>query len=97
MLRNGRALLTVTLLPLLWFDASATTRRQNTPNPPSTASVAITQASSMVERAQKGDPQAQYHLGSSYMTGTGVPLDYNEAVIWLESRRIRISLMPNSR
>jgi hypothetical protein len=32
--------------------------------------------------AEKGDARAQYHLGTLYFTGTGVPQDYAEALKW---------------
>ena len=32
--------------------------------------------------AEQGDARAQYHLGTLYFTGTGVPQDYAEALKW---------------
>ncbi|MYH28735.1 MAG: redoxin domain-containing protein [Acidobacteria bacterium] len=32
--------------------------------------------------AEQGDPEAQFHLGSAYQSGTGVPEDDAEAVAW---------------
>ena len=32
--------------------------------------------------AEKGDADAQYHLGAMYMVGRGVPQDYTQAVKW---------------
>ena len=33
-------------------------------------------------RAEAGDADAQYNLGASYASGSGVPQDYTEAVRW---------------
>src|SRR5258706_13016366 len=33
-------------------------------------------------RAEHGDTDAQYHLGSAYYYGRGVPQDYAEAIRW---------------
>jgi hypothetical protein len=35
-----------------------------------------------VQRAEHGDPVAQFTLGSSYANGRGVPPDYRQAVKW---------------
>ena len=32
--------------------------------------------------AEQGDAEAQYHLGTRYFTGAGVPKDYAEALKW---------------
>jgi TPR repeat protein len=32
--------------------------------------------------AEQGDARAQYHLGTRYFTGMGVPQDYGEALEW---------------
>jgi hypothetical protein len=36
----------------------------------------------LVRLAEKGDAEAQHHLGEWYRTGHGVPQDYAEAVKW---------------
>jgi len=79
-----QGLFTITLLLLLRFNVSATTPRQDRPHQSSTSNVANTQISATIEQAQKGDPKAQYQLGSFYMTGTNVPRDDIKAVLWLE-------------
>lgn len=43
---------------------------------------ATPQLSSISQRAEAGDPQAQYQLGSFYMSGTDVQLDYRQAAAW---------------
>ena len=35
-----------------------------------------------LEKAQRGDAEAQYNLGYMYATGEGVPEDHTEAVKW---------------
>jgi TPR repeat protein len=84
MLRNKRTLFAVTLIGLLWFDIPARARIQHDTKPSSTSATADPQISSLTERAQQRDPQAQYQLGRSYMTGTNVPLDYKQARAWLQ-------------
>ena len=36
------------------------------------------------EDAEKGNAEAQYHLGSRYFFGLGVKQDYNEAAKWFK-------------
>ena len=78
---NSRALFAVTLMPILWFNASATTGTQHTTKP-GVSSNGAPQISSISQRAKQGDPQAEYQLGSWYLNRTNPPIDYQQAVTW---------------
>jgi hypothetical protein len=78
---NSRVLFAVTLIPMLWFDASASMGTQHKTKPPVSSDVGAPQLSSISKQAEQGDPHAEYKLGSLYMTGTSVPLDYQQAVM----------------
>ena len=77
-----RVLFAVTLMSMLWFDASATTRTQHNTTPGVRSNAAAPEISSVSQRAEQGDAQAEYQLGSFYRTGTNVRLDYQQALKW---------------
>src|SRR5437588_2375284 len=77
---NSRVLFAVTSMLMLWFDASAISGTQHKTKPAVSSDAAVRQISSISQRAEQGDPQAEYKLGSLYLTGTSVPLDYAQAV-----------------
>lgn len=72
MQRNNRTLLAVTLMPLLWFNAFATTRSQQDTKRSATLTVPASRVASITERARLGDSQAEYQLGWSYITSKNV-------------------------
>jgi len=81
---NSRAFLSFTLVPLIWFSASAVVTTRH----PGGATVAAgqnakLQTQSLLEKAQAGDAEAEYEIGWAYFTGKGVSVDYQEAARWL--------------
>ena len=84
MVMNARSFLSFTLVPVVWFSASAmvTAGRPRGVSPAAPQNVKI-HAQSMMEKAQAGDAKAEYQVGWSYFTGREVPVDYKEAAKWL--------------
>src|ERR1700738_3234751 len=80
---NSRVLFTGTLLAVVWF-CSVTNVAQGQASAGPIRSVGTDEAdpSSLKKEAQSGDVKAEYLLGWSYMGGTGVSQDYQEAAKW---------------
>src|SRR5437660_9077719 len=83
MTMNLKVLFTVTLLAAVWF-CSFTKVAQAHAAAGSIQNGETGQAdfSSLKKKAQSGDVKAEYPLGWSYMNGTGISQDYEEAAKW---------------
>src|ERR1700689_2492881 len=80
---NLRVLLAVTLLSSLSFHLSVmTTTVQHPASANDSDNRLELDISSLQQQARDGEAQAQYKLGWSYMTGSGVPRDYEKALNW---------------
>src|ERR1700757_526426 len=78
---NFRVLSVVTLLATLSFHLSALTTTGHQPASHDDSKLEL-DISSLKQQAREGDAKAQYKLGWSYMTGSGVTKDYEEALHW---------------
>src|ERR1700693_5859863 len=76
---NLRMLLAVTLLASISFHLSASTTGQH-PASPNDSHKPQLDVSSLRQQVRDGDAKAQYKLGLSYMTGSGVTRDYEKAL-----------------
>jgi TPR repeat protein len=81
---NARAFLLFTSLTVTWFCvfASGTAFEQNAQSVGDTKQLQL-DISSLHQKALQGDAKAEYKLGWSYMTGTGIPQNYSEAAKYL--------------
>src|SRR5690242_15664707 len=83
MIMNSRALFTVTLLAGVWFcSLTNVAQGQTNAGPMRSGETGQADLSSLMQKAQSGDVKAEYLLGWSYMSGTGVSQDYQEAARW---------------
>src|SRR5271169_4037878 len=83
---NSQKLLAVTLLASISFHLSAmTTTGQRHASADDSHNRLQLDISSLKQQARDGDAQAQYKLGWSYMTGTGVTNDYETALNWFKN------------
>ncbi len=46
-------------------------------------------AGTLLERAERGDPKAQFRMGMDYLNGRDVPRDSKKAVYWLRKSALR--------
>jgi TPR repeat protein len=79
---KARLPLVCTLLLLIWFCLFTSGVGAQQKQPSTSAEKGQPEISSLQLRAQQGNPEAEYLLGRSYMTGTGVPQNYEEAAKW---------------
>src|ERR1700693_5329693 len=79
---NSRLLLAVTLFTITLFAISITVASAQQREGNSNANKSQPAISSLQLRANQGDPEAEYLLGRSYMTGRGVSRNYEEAAKW---------------
>src|ERR1700732_2349062 len=90
MVMNSRTSFQVTLLALIWFStfAKIAEGQENAGRYPDgkTGQVDIV---TLMQQAQNGDIKAEYLLGRSYMTGAGVPQNYQEALNWYQKAASR--------
>ena len=85
MVMNSRTLFPVTLMALVWFSPFARiTKKQEQAPPIHEAATSQIKISDLMQRAHDGDAKAEYLLGRSYMTGSGLPQDYVEASKWFQ-------------
>ena len=79
---NARLPLVGTLFLLTWFSISMTSATAQQTGGDTSGSKHQRDISSLQLRANQGDTEAEYLLGRSYMTGNGVPRNYEEAAKW---------------
>lgn len=75
-------LFSVALFASVWCFATSNATQEHTTSAPSPSPENSVDVASLQQRAQQGDARAAYLLGQFFMTGSGVPRDYQQAAKW---------------